>query len=96
MDGPSAEMAAILDAMPLKFFHKDTKNGVLHCNKAIADSLGVKPSDLTNTETSRWYPDEAEMYDLLPIMSFRRNLDLSPPAAMACGAPVPVPVPAPL
>jgi len=62
MHDPSAELAALLDALPLKFFRKDTENRIVYCNKAVADALGVTPADMAGTHTARWYPEEAERY----------------------------------
>jgi PAS domain S-box-containing protein len=55
-------LRTILDAMPLMFFLKDTENRIVLTNKAVADTLGVRPEDLQGTYTSQWYPDEAEAY----------------------------------
>ncbi len=66
-------LRTILDALPMMFFLKDTENRILLTNKAVADTLGVRPEDLEGTPTSQWYPDEAKKYhdDDLQVMRSR-------------------------
>jgi two-component system, cell cycle sensor histidine kinase and response regulator CckA len=54
------ELQLIVDAIPAYVFYKDTRNRILRVNRAVADSFGVTAAELANTETSRWYPEEAE------------------------------------
>jgi two-component system, cell cycle sensor histidine kinase and response regulator CckA len=56
------DLRLILDAIPGFVFYKDINNRILRVNRAVADSLGVQADDMVNTETSRWYPDEASRY----------------------------------
>jgi len=68
------DLRTILDSMPMMFFLKDTENRILLTNRAVADTLGVRPEEMEGTHTSRWYPDEAEKYhaDDLEVMRSRR------------------------
>ncbi len=56
------DLQRILDAIPGFVFYKDVNNRILRVNRAVAESLGVQADDMVNTETSRWYPDEARRY----------------------------------
>jgi len=85
MHDPSAELAEILDALPLRFFRKDTENRIVYCNKAVADALGVTPAEMAGTPTARWYPEEAERYyqdDLEVIRSGVPKLGIVEPLAI--------------
>lgn len=54
-----AELQLIVDAIPGFVFYKDTNNGILRVNRAVAEAFGVPAEQLANTPTERWYPDEA-------------------------------------
>ncbi len=68
------DLQLILDALPAFIFYKDTRNRILRVNRAVADSLGVAADDLANTDTARWYPDEAGRYfeDDLEVIASRK------------------------
>ena len=74
MQDPNPGFLAILDAMPLKFFHKDTTNRIRYCNQAVADSLGVTTAEMADTPTERWYPEEAERYYQDDLEAIRSGL----------------------
>ena len=74
-----AELQLIVDAIPGLVFYKDTKNGILRVNRAVADAFGVTAEELANTPTERWYPDEADrLYrdDLEVIQSRKPKLGI--------------------
>lgn len=56
------DLQLILDAIPAFVFYKDTANVILRVNRAVAEGIGVSSSDMVNTPTSRWYPEDADAY----------------------------------
>ncbi|HTA89053.1 MAG TPA: ATP-binding protein [Polyangiaceae bacterium] len=73
------ELQLIVDAIPAFVFYKDTENGILRVNRAVADSLGVTAEALSNTPTVRWYPEQASEYyrdDLEVITSGKPKLGI--------------------
>lgn len=73
------DLQVIVDSMPVMLFFKDAHNRILCANRAASDALGVEPDDMANTETAKWYPDEADQYyqdDLRVILSGRPNRNI--------------------
>ncbi|MET0792075.1 MAG: ATP-binding protein [Polyangiaceae bacterium] len=73
------ELKLIIDAIPSLVFYKDTKNGILRVNRAVADSLSVTTDALENTPMARWYPEDAADYyrtDLEVIASGKPKLGI--------------------
>jgi two-component system cell cycle sensor histidine kinase/response regulator CckA len=54
------ELQLMVDAIPALVFYKDTKNGIVRVNRAVAESFGVSATEFPGTDTARWYPEQAE------------------------------------
>ncbi len=63
----------VFNAVPFLVFHKDTKNNILRANRAVADSLGVDIEDLENTPSSKWFPQDVEIYYADDLEVIRAN-----------------------
>jgi PAS domain S-box-containing protein len=73
------QLEIILDAVPAMIWYKDASNTILHANRAAADSLGLKKSDLEGRSTYELYPEYAAQYyqdDLDVIRSGRPKLGI--------------------
>lgn len=54
------ELQAVVNALPLLFFQKDTRNRILRTNQVVADMLGTTVNSLIGTAADHWFPDESE------------------------------------
>ena len=74
-----AELALILDSIPMRIFYKDDKNRILRLNQPAADSLGMKIEDIEGRKTYDLFPEQAEKYykdDLEVIKSGESKLGI--------------------
>src|SRR5215472_13635187 len=73
------QLEIILDSVPAMIWYKDRSNTILHANRAAANSLGLRKSDLEGRSTYELYPEYAAKYyqdDLDVIRSGRPKLGI--------------------
>jgi two-component system, cell cycle sensor histidine kinase and response regulator CckA len=73
------QLEIILDTVPAMIWYKDGSNTILHANRAAADSLGLRKSDLEGRSAYELYPEHAaKCYqdDLEVIRSGRPRLGI--------------------
>ncbi len=59
------ELRTIIDALPVRFYHKDLNNRVIRLNKTAANKLGGNPEDFENRYVNELYPKRAvEFYEI--------------------------------
>ena len=56
------QLEIILDSVPAMIWYKDRSNTILHANRAAANSLGLRKSDLEGRSTYELYPEYAAQY----------------------------------
>jgi PAS domain S-box-containing protein len=76
------EHQTILDSVRAMIWYKDRENRILRCNKAAAQSLGLKVEEVQGRRTEDLYPEEAGAYfksDLEVIETGKPKLGLVEP-----------------
>lgn len=82
------ELQTIFDHFPGFIFHKDTENNILRVNRAMAESLGLRPRDMAGRHAREFYPELADAYyedDLQVIRSGRPKLGIVEPVDLEGG-----------
>jgi PAS domain S-box-containing protein len=72
----------IFNSAPALIIYKDDQNNILRVNKAVADSLGLKASQIEGRHSKEFYPDHYEKYysdDLEVINSGKPKLGIVDP-----------------
>ena len=83
------EQQTILDSVRAMIWYKDAENRILRCNKAAAQSMGLRVEDVIGRRTEELYPDEAAAYhadDLEVIRSGQPKLGIMEPLGVFDGA----------
>jgi two-component system phosphate regulon sensor histidine kinase PhoR len=83
------EQQTILDSVRAMIWYKDADNRILRCNKAAAQSMGLRVEDMIGKRTEDIYPDEAAEYqrtDLEVIRSGQPKLGIIEPLKVFDGS----------
>jgi PAS domain S-box-containing protein len=68
---------ALLDALPIAIFYKDSELRYLGCNQTFADVMGVTSEELRGKTAAHFWPDLAELYEKHDLDLFRENRKLT-------------------
>jgi PAS domain S-box-containing protein len=68
---------ALLDALPIAIFYKDSELRYLGCNQTFADIMGVNSEELRGKMAADFWPDLAELYEKHDLDLFRENRKLT-------------------
>jgi PAS domain S-box-containing protein len=68
---------ALLDALPIAIFYKDSELRYLGCNQTFADVMGVNSEELHGKKAADFWPDLAELYEKHDLDLFRENRKLT-------------------
>jgi len=82
------EYQTILDSVPAMIWYKDTKNNILHVNRAAAAAFGKSKNKIEGKNCRELFPDEAEEYhrdDMEVIMSGKPKLGIVEQMQIASG-----------
>ncbi|MCH8311552.1 MAG: PAS domain S-box protein [Nitrospinae bacterium] len=82
------EYEIIFNSAPTLIIYKDDQNNILRVNKAVADFLGLKPSQIEGRNSKEFYPDHYEKYysdDLEVFNSGKPKLNIIHPYRLKSG-----------